>query len=314
MFVTTPLILERPVHKKFENHPARADKFLRAMLNYRNTPDPTTGCSPARALFGRDIRDFIPVQRGRYRPCHIWSEAMKYRELALRHRWAQGRERWTEHTKRLPPLKVGDLVYIQNQSGNYPTRWDKSGVVIEVLQNDQYGIKVDGSGRVTLRNRKFLRRFTLSGLPGFLPNPAKSLSSTPPLGHTSPKNDVTQVPELPGPDISRQPPSPDTSRLPPPTRDTVTGTPARDYRAGGAPPTEGPASSPIQPLELPAIHVPAGLPHTSAEDSPTTPASSSTPDRSRPPPMADDYATPRQSGRIRRPPQKYGEWEYGDCE
>ena len=33
-------------------------------------------------------------------------------------------------------------------------------MVIEVRQFDQYVVKVDGSGRVTLRNRKFLRRYT----------------------------------------------------------------------------------------------------------------------------------------------------------
>ena len=33
-------------------------------------------------------------------------------------------------------------------------------MVIEVRQFDQYAVKVDGSGRVTLRNRKFLRRYT----------------------------------------------------------------------------------------------------------------------------------------------------------
>jgi hypothetical protein len=32
-------------------------------------------------------------------------------------------------------------------------KWDKTGVIIEVRQCDQYGVNVDGSGRVTLRNR-----------------------------------------------------------------------------------------------------------------------------------------------------------------
>ena len=50
---------------------------------------------------------------------------------------------------------------IQNQSGNDPNKWDKTGVVVEVKQHDQYVIRVDGSGRVTLRNRKFLRKFQL---------------------------------------------------------------------------------------------------------------------------------------------------------
>ena len=52
-------------------------------------------------------------------------------------------ERWTEHTKRLPPLTVGDNVRIQNQTGPQPTKWEKTGLVIEVRHriaiNTSYG-------------------------------------------------------------------------------------------------------------------------------------------------------------------------------
>jgi len=68
-------------------------------------------------------------------------------------------ERWSEDTKRLPPLAVGNHVRIQNQTGPYPTKWDKTGVVIEVHQFDQYVVRVDGSGRMTTRNRKFLKKY-----------------------------------------------------------------------------------------------------------------------------------------------------------
>jgi hypothetical protein len=61
------------------------------------------------------------------------------------------------HTKKLPLLKVRDKVWIQNQTGNSPTKWDHSILVIEVRQYDQYAINVDRSGWVTLRNRMFLR-------------------------------------------------------------------------------------------------------------------------------------------------------------
>ena len=47
---------------------------------------------------------------------------------------------------------------IQSQKGKDPLRWDKSGVVVESLGNQQYTVKMDGSGRVTLRNRRFLRK------------------------------------------------------------------------------------------------------------------------------------------------------------
>ena len=65
-------------------------------------------------------------------------------------------ERLSEHTKRLPPLAIGDCVRIQNQIRHYPLKWDKTGVIIEVRQFDQYAVKVDGSGRVTLHNRKYV--------------------------------------------------------------------------------------------------------------------------------------------------------------
>ena len=136
------------------------DKVLRAMLQYRNTPDPETGLSPAQVIFGHQIRDFTPVLPGKYQPRQEWRETMEKREEALRKRHTRAHERLSEHTVRLPPLKVGDTVFIQNQSGNYPRRWDKSGVCVEVRQHDQYVIKVDGSGRLTLRNRKFLRKFS----------------------------------------------------------------------------------------------------------------------------------------------------------
>ena len=49
-------------------------------------------------------------------------------------------ERWMEHTQQLPPLRVGNHVRIQNQTDPHPTKWDKTGVVIEVRQFDQYNV------------------------------------------------------------------------------------------------------------------------------------------------------------------------------
>jgi hypothetical protein len=61
------------------------------------------------------------------------------------------------HTRKLPPLKVEEKVWIQNQAGNSPRKWDNSGLVVEVRQHNQYIIRTDGLGRVTLQNRMFLR-------------------------------------------------------------------------------------------------------------------------------------------------------------
>ena len=58
----------------------------------------------------------------------------------------------------LLPLELGDFVSVQDQTGNTPRRWSKTGTVIEILGHDAYLIQIDGSLRVTKRNRQFLSR------------------------------------------------------------------------------------------------------------------------------------------------------------
>ncbi|KAF0047698.1 hypothetical protein F2P81_001331 [Scophthalmus maximus] len=110
-------------------------------------------------VFGCPIRHFIPIAPGKYRPHETWRETLTAREEALRNSHIRTAGTWAEHTKRLPPLKVGDLVRVQNQTRPPPNKWDRTGSVVEVCQHDQYMIKIDGSGRVTPRNWRFLRRF-----------------------------------------------------------------------------------------------------------------------------------------------------------
>ena len=137
-----------------------ADPFKRAMLIYRNSIDPITKSSPAMAVFGRPVRDPIPAPLGRYCPHRTWEITADYREKALAKRHAREREKWSKNTRELKDLEIGDHVYLQNLSGNNPLRWERTGVVVETKPFHQYSIKIDGSGRVTLRNRKHLRKFT----------------------------------------------------------------------------------------------------------------------------------------------------------
>ena len=97
---------------------------------------------------------------GQYLPHWTWRETLEAREDALRVRHMRAHERLSEHTRVLPPLAIGNCVRMQNLVGPYPTKWDRTGIVVEVRQFDQYVVRVDGSGRVTLRNRKHLRQYT----------------------------------------------------------------------------------------------------------------------------------------------------------
>ena len=133
------------------------EAFTRAILQYRNTITQTTGISPAVALFGRPLRDFVPLKPKNYLPSPQWLTKIAQRERVAAKASAREHKKWSEHSKSQPQLKVGDVVSIQNLIGNHPLKWDRIGVVVAVLQNDQYRIRVDGSGRVTLRNRKNLR-------------------------------------------------------------------------------------------------------------------------------------------------------------
>ena len=136
------------------------DNLQCAVLQYHNCPDHQTKLSPAMTVFGRPVKDFIPILPGRYKPHPTWQDILATREEALRNYHMHCKERLSVYTRRLPPLAVGDYVRVQNQVGPNPTRWDKTGVVIEVKQYNQHNIRMDGSGRITLRNRKFLHKFS----------------------------------------------------------------------------------------------------------------------------------------------------------
>ena len=48
------------------------NRFLQALMTYRNTPDRDMGLSPAQVIFGRNLRDFLPSPQSRLRPRPEW--------------------------------------------------------------------------------------------------------------------------------------------------------------------------------------------------------------------------------------------------
>ena len=111
-------------------------------------------------IFGRNLRDFLPSPQTRYKPQPQWIMLREDRERALAKRAVSNMEKLDRNCRVLTKLAVGDSVLVQNQVGNYPSRWDITGIVVEVRDNDQYVVRVDGSGRMTLRNRRFLKKIT----------------------------------------------------------------------------------------------------------------------------------------------------------
>lgn len=63
-----------------KNDAINIDAFQAAILQYRNTPDPTTKMSPASCLFEGPVKDLIPI------PHTTLRESLYLREEALRHR------------------------------------------------------------------------------------------------------------------------------------------------------------------------------------------------------------------------------------
>ena len=131
------------------------DAAARALMSHRNTPTQDVGVSPAVMLFGHPLRDHLPAKSRTLRP--EWGMIADAREMALAKRVLKT-PKSDMNKKQLQPLSLGDYVQVQNQSGPHPTKWGNTGVVSEVLPNRQYNIVVDGSRRITLRNRRFLRK------------------------------------------------------------------------------------------------------------------------------------------------------------
>ena len=134
------------------------DKFLRAMMQYRNTPNSETRLSPAQVVFGRQIKDFLPVLGHKYEPKQEWGLVQDARDRVMARRLERDGARLEMYTKKQKLIPVGDSVAVQNQTGRFPTKWDKTGTVVENLDHDKVRVRLDGSRRLTVRNRRFVKK------------------------------------------------------------------------------------------------------------------------------------------------------------
>ena len=133
------------------------DGVARALLQYRNTPLRDINKSPAELALGRELRDTLPLPTERYKINPHWAFTLRERERTMSERNAKTKAKHDLNSHTHPELVVGDEVLCQNVKTK---KWDRSGVVFEVCAHRQYTIKMDGSSRLSTRNRRHLQKTT----------------------------------------------------------------------------------------------------------------------------------------------------------
>ena len=133
------------------------NSFLAALIMHRKTPASDTKMSPAQVLFGRHLKDVLPIHPDKLKLNPEWHKMLQQREVALARRHVRRGGELEEHTRKLQPLNLGKTVAVQNCHCKNPGRWDCTGSVVECEDFNKYTVKMDGSGRLSCRNRQFLR-------------------------------------------------------------------------------------------------------------------------------------------------------------
>ena len=153
------------------------DKVTAALLQYLNTPLRGIDKSPAQLAAGRQLRDGVPAMRQHYKVDQHWRKTLRRRELEMartHNSIIAGRGRH----KDLAPIQPGTKVRIQDQATK---EWDRTGIVTEVLAHHQYTVRLDGSGRLSRRNRTHLKAVVV-------PSPSTPVPPTDQLATGSPQH------------------------------------------------------------------------------------------------------------------------------
>ena len=64
-----------------------------------------------------------------------WGHILEGREVEASKKLFKSEERYSEHKNPLTPFSVGDSGSVQNMVGSKPLRWDRTGLVVERLEN-----------------------------------------------------------------------------------------------------------------------------------------------------------------------------------
>ena len=129
------------------------DRVSSALSQYLNTPLRDIDRSPAELLMGRQLRGGVPTAKRNLRVSNWWCATLRARERQMAEQ-CERLEGARRPARSHPPLTAGQRVRVFNEAAR---RWDRTGVVVEVKEHHQYLVRLDGSGRVSLRTRKHIR-------------------------------------------------------------------------------------------------------------------------------------------------------------
>ena len=79
----------------------RHDRAARAMMTHRNTPHQDVGLSPAKILYGRTIKDHLPILRENHQIHKHWRETKELRERGMVKRHVLNQKQYNTHSRPL---------------------------------------------------------------------------------------------------------------------------------------------------------------------------------------------------------------------
>ncbi|KAK8406329.1 hypothetical protein O3P69_007194, partial [Scylla paramamosain] len=110
-----------------------------------------------RTVFATERTPLPEMQSSRYLINEQWGRTLRDRERAMIQTSVNSSIRHDQQAHSLTPLRPGQRARIQNPSSG---RWDRVGTVLELSAPRQYLLRLDGSGRASIRNRRHLRPLT----------------------------------------------------------------------------------------------------------------------------------------------------------
>jgi hypothetical protein len=151
---------KRIISNYVTQHTINNKAIAHAIIQHRNTPLSDIQLSPSQILFHRQLRDKIPTHPHHLRLHKEWILTAKQRETLFKTKTSAMLHQYNAISKDLTPLTPRTKVLILTGTRN--PRWNVSGTIVMQLPFRKYRVKLDGSGRIVIRNRRFLRKYKVS--------------------------------------------------------------------------------------------------------------------------------------------------------